>query len=369
MLPREAARRLWARAGAPRPATRTCTSSPHRSAGSRGVQVFPRIPQRGGVARGGATGERLSTGIPGLDEMMGGGIPAGNSVVLAGSTGTGKTTFASLFVASGLRAGESAVVAIFEEHPDEYLQQASRSGVDFRKAMHAGKLRVLYLRPLDLSVDETMEAIRDAVTATGATRVVIDSISGFEMALAPTFREDFRESLYRLIGTLTALGVTVYLTVEVVETNDGLRFTGYQVSFLTDNIVSQRFVEIEGALVKALTVVKMRSSDHSRDFRAYEITRNGVQLRESLRDYDGIISGSPTRKERLPPVLRPGLTEEEAMVLETVIRAGSGTRRTLAEQTGLTPGQLDPILDRLVRLGYASRQRNVYRGVAQPRGP
>jgi circadian clock protein KaiC len=190
------------------------------------------------------------------------------------------------------------VIAVFEERPEQYLTRAGRLGLDFREAVRENKLRVIYLRPLDLSVDETLQEIREAVGQVGATRVVIDSISGFEMALAPTFREDFRESLYRLVGTLTGLGVTIFSTVEVVECHDGSMFTGHRVSFLTDVILSQRYVEIEGELRKVLLVVKTRGSAHSEQFRAYEITAGGVVVGESLRAYDGISTGVPTRRPR-----------------------------------------------------------------------
>jgi circadian clock protein KaiC len=334
----------------------------------RGVQVFPRIPQRlDDVRRPG--GRRLSTGVAGLDEMMGGGIMAGDSVVLAGPTGTGKTTFATQFVAAGLRVGERAVIAVFEEHPDAYLERARGFGVDFGGAVREDKLRIIYLRPLDLSVDETLEEIRVSVGQIDATRVVIDSISGFEMALAPTFREDFRESLYRLIGTLTSLGVTMFLTVEMLESHDGLQFTGYQVSFLTDDIISQRYVEIEGELQKVLTVVKMRGSNHSREFRAYEITASGVLLRASLRDYDGIITGVPTRPLRTRQLTHAGLTEQEVLVLQTVIRSGGASAAAIARLTGLLPGVIDPILERLIQLNYVRRKGARYQGVAHPSGP
>jgi circadian clock protein KaiC len=332
-----------------------------------GLQIFPRTPERlRDVSTRG--GRRLSTGIVGLDEMMGGGIPAGDSLVLAGPTGTGKTTFAMQFVAAGLRAGEAAVVAIFEEHPDVYLERAKCFGVDLRDAVRQDKLRILYLRPLDLSVDETLDEIRRSVEQIGAVRVVIDSISGFEMALAPTFREDFRESLYRLIGALTGLGVTMFSTVEVVGGEPGLHLTGYQVSFLTDEILSQRYVEIEGELRKALVVVKMRGSAHSQEFVTYDLTATGVQLREALRDYDGILTGAPTRQLRLPQPTHAGLTENEMLVLEALIRSGAMSPAELAAQTGLARGGLDSILERLVQLHYASRARNRYKAEARPRG-
>lgn len=264
-----------------------------------GVQVFPRVPIQHEVVRA-AVPRRLSSGIAELDQMMGGGIPAGDSLVLAGPTGSGKTTFAMHFVQAGLEAGEAAVVAVFEERPEVYLARAARFSSSFATAIDEGKLRVIYLRPLDLSVDETLQEIHRAVQDTGASRVVIDSINGFEMALAPTFREDFRESLYRLIGTLTSLGVTMYSTVEL-EAQERATLTGYRVSFLTDIVLSQRYVEIEGELHKALLVVKMRGSNHSREFRLYNSTEHGVQIGSSLKDYDAITSGSPTRMRHTAP--------------------------------------------------------------------
>jgi circadian clock protein KaiC len=334
---------------------------------SAGVQVFPRTPelQDSPHARG---SRRLSTGIAGLDEMMGGGIPAGDSLVLAGPTGTGKTTFAMQFVADGLRNGEAAVIAIFEEHPDKYLERGKSFEVDLRQAIAKGKLRIIYLRPLDLSVDETLDEIRRAVEEIGASRVVIDSISGFEMALAPAFREDFRESLYRLIGALTSLGVTMFSTVEVVGQGHGFQLTGHQVSFLTDDILSQRYVEIEGQLRRALVVVKMRGSAHSREFRSYELTASGVQLGESLREYDGIISGMPLRQLRAPQPAHPGLTDQEVLVLEALTRSGSLTPAQIAKQTGVSPDSIERLLDRLVELLYASRKAGRFQAEVRPSG-
>ncbi len=330
----------------------------------KGVQVFARIFERSAGVRA-KTDRRLSTGVPGLDEMMGGGIPVGGSVVLAGPTGTGKTTFATQFVAAGIRQREACVIAVFEEHPEDFLERATSYGVDFREAERQNKLRIIYLRPLDLSVDETLEEIRVAVKEVGATRVVIDSISGFEMALAPSFREDFRESLYRLVGALTGLGVTMFMTVEVTE-HEGLQFTNNRVSFLTDVIIIQRYVEIEGQLRKVLAVIKMRGSSHSGDFRAYEITGNGVLLREGLRDYHGITTGVPTgRLQRRQPAY-PGLTEQEGRVLEILIRSGGESAEAIAEESGLPPSDLDPILERLTQLDYVSRKGTRYQGVARP---
>ena len=283
-------RAVKVRGRSPMPGLHTC-----RITGA-GMQVFPRIPeqQRQRAAR---ENKRLATGVPGLDEMTGGGIPAGDVVLLTGPAGSGKTTFATHFIAQGLTDGESCVVAVFEEYPEAYLARAKTVSGDLDMMVERGRLAVTYLRPLDLSVDEMLAEIQTAVERVGATRVVIDSLSGFEVALAPTYRTDFRESLYRLVGALTATGVTVLMTDEVVDASPGSRFTHERVSFITDDIFVQRYVEIDGRLEKVLSVIKMRGSDHATDFRLYRLTAEGAVLGESLSNYHGITTGVPALVE------------------------------------------------------------------------
>jgi circadian clock protein KaiC len=262
-----------------------------------GLQVFPRIPEQT-RARQKQKRRRLSTGVPGLDEMIGGGVIAGDAVMLTGPAGSGKSTIATQFITEGLRNGETGVIAVFEEYPEDYLARADVRDPEIGKMIRAGKLDLIYLRPLDLSVDEALAAILEAVQRLGATRVVIDSLSGFEVALAPTFREDFRESLYRLVGTLTATGVTVFMTAEVVEGFSDVRYTAEKVSFITDEIIIQRYVEIEGELRRVMAVIKMRGSDHSHEIRSYEVTASGVVVGGPLTEYDGIITGVPTLRAK-----------------------------------------------------------------------
>jgi circadian clock protein KaiC len=239
-------------------------------------------------------------GIPELDEMLGGGIPEGDHCLIAGTSGTGKSALATHFIDSGLRDGEPAIIAIFEERPLGYVARAATFGLDLQNPREQGTLEILYLRPLDLSVDETMQEILDAVERTDAKRLVIDSLVGFEMALAPGFREDFRESLYRMIVALTGAGVTILSTVEIEENFTSMPLSHYAISFLTDDVIRMRYVEIDGQLRKVMVVVKMRGGNHSKDIREYVITDKGVVLigpRQT--DYIGLTTGIPQRIGRL----------------------------------------------------------------------
>ncbi|MGP8199478.1 MAG: RAD55 family ATPase [Limisphaerales bacterium] len=238
----------------------------------------------------------LSIGVPELDTMMGGGILEGDSLLVAGPSGTGKSALATQFIAEGLRQGEPGIMAIFEERPEGYLSRAGSFGLQLNRAEQKGTLETLYLRPLDLSVDETMWAILDAINRIGAKRLVIDSLVGFEMALAPGFRADFRESLYRMISALTGAGITILSTVEVEDTFNSFSFSHYAISFLTDDIIRMRYVEIDGQLRKVMVVIKMRGGNHSKDIREYVITDQGVVIILPRKtDYAGLTTGLPQR--------------------------------------------------------------------------
>lgn len=314
-----------------------------------GIQVFPRTFGLAPKTPKERSQSRISTGVSGLDEMLGGGLPAGDSALVAGPAGSGKTALCTQFIAEGVRQGETGVIAVFEEHPIEYVSRAETLGVELKEMIRQGKVKVLYLRPLDLSVDETLQALLGTVEELGATRVVIDSLHGFELALAPTYRLDFRESLYRLLAALTGIGVSVLSTVEVTDSFQELRFSPHQISFLTDDIILQRYVELEGQLRKVMVVVKTRRGGHSPDLRLYEVTPQGIVVGQALHGYEGILTGTP---HDVAPSRR-GLTLSEEALLEVLLAGGELSVAELAQQTGLQRGPLRQQLARLVALNCA----------------
>ena len=265
-----------------------------------GLKVFPRLPKPEEDPAGpaapqpiAAVEERLSTGVGGLDEMLGGGIPRGYSVMVAGPSGSGKTVLAGRFIAEGVSRGERAVIALFEKRPAGYLRTTALGG-DLGRMIDGGQVAIVYLRPLDLSVDETLYELRETIARTKAQRVVIDSLSGFEMAVSPGFREDFRESLYRLVGVLTGLGVTVMMTLEIEDGYTELRLGPRQNAFLTDALVLQRYVELDGVLKRVMTVVKVRGHEHSTDLRFYEVNSRGMTVGGPIRGYHhGLLTADP----------------------------------------------------------------------------
>ena len=263
-----------------------------------GVHVFPRVivgPQEkssGTPSRKQAPPSRLSIGVKTLDEMLGGGIPAEHSVLVAGPSGSGKSVLATAFIMEGVRHNEPGIIAVFEKRPSEY-SQTGQGGREFEQMVRDRNVGIIHTRPLDLSIDETLHDIVTAIHALKARRVVVDSLSGFELALAPTFREDFRESLYRMVAVLTGMGITLMLTAELEDSYVDLRFSPHGTAFLTDTIIMQRYIELKGQLRRVMAVVKVRGSAHSKELRAFEITGDGIVVGEALGSYDGLLTGSP----------------------------------------------------------------------------
>ena len=233
---------------------------------------------------------RVPIGVPGLDEMLGGGLPSGYSLLVAGPSGSGKTILATAFLKEGVKHGETGIIVAFEQTPS----QSWNHSID--DMVKAGQIGLINTRSLDLSIDEIVQHLVDLIHKLKATRVVIDSLSGFELAVAPTFREDFRESLFRMVAVLSGLGVTVLMTSELEDRYTDLRFSPYGTAFLTDAIIVQRYIEVESSLQRVMAVVKVRASSHSKDIRQFEINKDGIVIGKRILDYEALLGGRPNLK-------------------------------------------------------------------------
>jgi circadian clock protein KaiC len=255
-----------------------------------GIQIFPRaMLSPSGKKFPEVSDDRLSMGVKELDDMLDGGLPAAYSLLVVGPSGSGKTVLATQFLAEGVRIGEPGVIAAFEKSPNQQL--SSR----LKEMIRDGHVGLIDTRALDLSIDEILYDMVEMITRMKAKRVVIDSLSGFELSLAAIFREDFREAVYRLVGVLTSMGVTVLMTAELEDQYTFLRFSSQGSAFLADAILMQRYVEIEGQFKRVISVVKVRDSNHSKDIRFFDIGKDTLIIGDSVKDYQGILTGQPMK--------------------------------------------------------------------------
>ncbi len=238
---------------------------------------------------------RAQMGVPGLDDMLGGGLPRGYSLLVAGPSGSGKSVLAAAFLAEGARNDEVGIIVAFEQRPNRARQPV------VAELIAQGRVVLLDSPAADLSVDEVLSLLLAEIARCSATRVVIDSLSGFELALAPTFRDDFRESLLRLVTVLAGAGVTVLMTSELEDRYTDLRFSPYGTAFLTDAIVVQRYIELDSRLRRVMAVVKLRASAHDDTLREYRIEADGIHIGQPLPGHEGLLGGRPTRKQGAAP--------------------------------------------------------------------
>jgi circadian clock protein KaiC len=261
-----------------------------------GVRVFsqPAIDDAGLAAAPHSLHQRVGMGIEGLDEMLGGGLPRGYSLLVAGPSGAGKSIMASAFLVEGAARGETGVLATFEQRPTRARSRA------LAELITAGRVGVIDARAPGLSVDEICTLLIAEIRRLNATRVVIDSLSGFELALAPTFRDDFRQSLSRMVLAIASTGVTIFMTSELEDRFFDLRFSPYGTAFLTDAIIVQRYIEVGSRLLRVIAVAKVRGSAHSNELRLFHIDEGGIRLGGMLQQHEGLLGGRPALRPRAP---------------------------------------------------------------------
>lgn len=236
--------------------------------------------------------ERLSTGIPGLDEMTGGGFVKGNTILVTGPPGTGKTTFGLQFLVSGISQNENGVYVTVEETPEKIAADALNFGWDLRRMEADGKLTVLQLQSDMMQAGgapilHCIKTVRD----TGAKRIVVDPISLYSINVQG--QNDLRRELYTFVNYMKDNGVTLLLTHEVPDIFSRIsRISDYGVEFIVDTIIMLQYVEMESEINRSMNILKMRGSSHDRTIRRYEIGRGGFELKARFEGYEGIMSGT-----------------------------------------------------------------------------
>lgn len=217
--------------------------------------------------------ERVKTGVPGLDDMMGGGIPKGDLVVLSGDPGSGKTVLCWQFIAEGItKFDEPAVYVSLEETEETIYQGALQFGFDLRSFVKSGKLVIVTVELYDF--ERLKAAIEDNVRKIGAKRVVIDP--GVIFRLFFDRELDARKRIVSLGKMLKIIGTTTVITNEI--TLDKLTSLYGLEEYVADGVILLYHTKIKNRFVRSIAVLKMRNTVISDALRPVKITDQGINV-------------------------------------------------------------------------------------------
>jgi circadian clock protein KaiC len=255
-----------------------------------GLEVFPRIVAA--ETRHQSSRSRLSGGIPELDSLLGGGIERGTSTLVVGAAGTGKSTLAAQFVAAAASRGEKSALFIFDESVSTLLTRTQELGIELRKYVDEGTVRIHQVDPAELSPGQLAHRVRGAVEQDEISIVVIDSLNGY---LNSVPEERFLTiHLHELLMYLGQHGVATIL----IGAQHGLIGSHMQApidaSYLADAVILMRYFEARGEVRQAISIVKKRGGLHERTIREFRFGFGGIEIGEPLRGFRGVLSGIPT---------------------------------------------------------------------------
>ncbi|HCC56205.1 MAG TPA: circadian clock protein KaiC [Solibacterales bacterium] len=267
-----------------------------------GVYLYPQLPEAGKDSP--QNWELVSSGMAQLDSLLGGGLNRGSSALLLGPSGCGKSTLATLYACAAAERGEKVAVYIFEENRNIFLRRAQRTGLPVEKHVAAGRITLNQVDPAELSPGEFAHLVRQAVTQDKARMVIIDSVNGYLNAMPSQ-----QALLLHIHELLTYLGQQQVLTFLVVAQHGlvgSAMASPVDVSYLADSVVLLRYFETGGAIRQALSVVKKRDGGHERTVRELQLTAEGPTVGAPLKDFEGVLSGTPVYRGPDPLLAKRG---------------------------------------------------------------
>jgi circadian clock protein KaiC len=254
-----------------------------------GVNIFPlgamRLTQR-------SSNVRVSSGVKTLDEMCGGGFFKDSIILATGATGTGKTLLVSKFLETGCRSGERAILFAYEESRAQLSRNAYSWGIDFEDLEKKGLLKIICAYPESAGLEDHLQIIKTEIAEFKPARVAIDSLSALARGVS---NNAFRQFVIGVTGFAKQEEITGFFTNTTDQFMGAHSITESHISTITDTILLLQYVEIRGQMSRAINVFKMRGSWHDNGIREYTINADGPEITDSFSNYEGIISGSPSR--------------------------------------------------------------------------
>ncbi|MEI6556990.1 MAG: circadian clock protein KaiC [Rhodospirillaceae bacterium] len=234
---------------------------------------------------------RTSSGNADFDKMCGGGVFRDSIILVSGATGTGKTLMVSHFMKGGIEAGHRVILFAFEENREQLVRNATSWGVDFESAEEQGLLRIICRYPETMGLEDHLIQIQREIDRFKPTAIAIDSLSALERV---STMKSFREFVIALTSFIKHREIAGMFTNTTTMLMGGESITETHISTITDSIVLLRYVELQGNMHRAITVLKMRGSWHDKQIREYVVTDHGMEIAGTFHGIGGILTGSIT---------------------------------------------------------------------------
>jgi circadian clock protein KaiC len=254
-----------------------------------GLRVFPRLVAADHRAQHDVS--RFESGIAELDELLGGGLYRGTSTLLIGPAGSGKSSIAGIYLRAATKRGEGAAVYLFEERRDIFLDRMAALGMDVRHAAETGEVKIQQIEATELSPGQFTDQLQQDVER-GARLVIIDSLNGFQNAISS--ESALLAQMHEILGYLAEHGVLSILVLAQHGIIGSAMQTPIDISYLADTLILVRFFEFEGAVKRAISVIKHRKGAHEETIRAFELSAEGVRIGAPLQAFGGVLTGEPT---------------------------------------------------------------------------
>jgi circadian clock protein KaiC len=255
-----------------------------------GVVVFPRLVAAD--SRNGSPPECVTSGIPELDALTGGGLDRGTGTLLIGPAGCGKTTIAVHFVMSAAERGESSVIFAFEEGPHTLMTRAAGLGMDLRPHVDSGRIGIERVDPAEMSPGELVAKVQHHIEKKNARVVVFDSLNGYLQSMPG---EQFLAiHLHELLAYLNNRGILTLMVLAQAGTIGSATQSGIDVSYLADNILLLRYFEAQGEVRQAISTIKRRAGAHERTIRELKLGPGRIKVGRPLDDFQGVLMGTPS---------------------------------------------------------------------------
>jgi len=258
-----------------------------------GLLVFPRLVAGAFVQE--TLGRQLSSGIPNLDRLTGGGLHRGTSTLLIGPAGCGKSTVSMQYASAASQRDEKVLFILFEETIHILLTRAASLGMSFQKHIDSGQLRLVHVDPAEYSPGQLSNLIQTAVREEGFTVVILDSLNGY-IAAMPEERFLLLH-MHELLTFLNSQGVASFMIL-AQHGLIGSMHAPADLTYLADTVILLRYFEAEGTIRQAISVLKKRSGHHERTIREMTIDEQGIHVGEPLSNFQGVLTGVPLIREK-----------------------------------------------------------------------